>query len=405
MGRAGLKLLARAREETGLLIVTEAMDAEEMDFVAEVADIIQLGARNMQNYSLLKRAGRSGKPILLKRGLSATIQELLLSAEYILAEGNPHVILCERGVRGFDPATRNILDLSAIAVVHGLSHLPIIADPSHGTGHRDMVTPMARAAVAAGADGLLVEVHPNPDRALSDGAQSLYPSQFDLMMKETRLIAEAIGRRVAGLMVSIAAPLSAQNPGEIIGRAARVYRSLASLQADFEQVIDNPMIDSAESKGTLVQSGDARLAMRFTDPPGEAIVIDGKHVWVYTPSTVPDQVIRMKVPSGGPAYGYNLLAWFLDRPSERYKPSFVRTERLNGRTTDVIKLVPAVPDLPFTQAVIWLDREDALPRRLEILEQSGATRTLQLSRLRVNAPIADNTFRFKVPAGARVVDQ
>ena len=197
MGRAGLKLLARAREETGLLIVTEAMDAEEMDFVAEVADIIQLGARNMQNYSLLKRAGRSGKPILLKRGLSATIQELLLSAEYILAEGNPNVILCERGVRGFDPATRNILDLSAIAVVHGLSHLPIIADPSHGTGHRDMVTPMARAAVAAGADGLLVEVHPNPDRALSDGAQSLYPGQFDLMMKETRLIAEAIGRRVA----------------------------------------------------------------------------------------------------------------------------------------------------------------------------------------------------------------
>ena len=193
----GLKLLARAREETGLLIVTEAMDAEEMDFVAETADIIQLGARNMQNYSLLKRAGRSGKPILLKRGLAATIQELLLSAEYILAEGNPNVILCERGVRGFDPATRNIFDLSAIPVVHGLSHLPIIADPSHGTGHRDMVTPMARAAVAAGADGLLIEVHPSPDRALSDGAQSLYPEQFDRMMKETRLIAEAIGRRVA----------------------------------------------------------------------------------------------------------------------------------------------------------------------------------------------------------------
>jgi 3-deoxy-7-phosphoheptulonate synthase len=197
LGRSGLKLLARAREETGLLIVTEAMDGEEMDFVAETADIIQLGARNMQNYSLLKRAGRTGKPILLKRGLSATIQELLLSAEYILAEGNPNVILCERGVRGFDPATRNIFDLSAIAVVHGLSHLPIIADPSHGTGHRDMVIPMARAAVAAGADGLLVEVHPTPDRALSDGAQSLYPEQFERMMKETRLIAEAIGRRVA----------------------------------------------------------------------------------------------------------------------------------------------------------------------------------------------------------------
>jgi 3-deoxy-7-phosphoheptulonate synthase len=197
LGRAGLKLLARAREETGLLIVTEAMDGESMDWVAEVADIIQIGARNMQNYSLLKQAGRAGKPILLKRGLSATIQELLLSAEYILAEGNPNVILCERGVRGFDPATRNLLDLSAIPVVHGLSHLPIIADPSHGTGHRDMVIPMARAAVAAGADGLLVEVHPSPERALSDGAQSLYPEQFDRMMKETRLIAEAIGRRVA----------------------------------------------------------------------------------------------------------------------------------------------------------------------------------------------------------------
>jgi 3-deoxy-7-phosphoheptulonate synthase len=197
LGRAGLRLLARAREETGLLIVTEVMDSEDMDAVAEVADIVQIGARNMQNYSLLKRAGLVGKPILLKRGLSATIQELLLSAEYILAAGNPNVILCERGVRGFDTATRNLFDLSAIAVVHGLSHLPIVADPSHGTGHRDMVTPMARAAVAAGADGLLVEVHPNPDRALSDGAQSLYPEQFDRLMKEVRLIAEAIGRRVA----------------------------------------------------------------------------------------------------------------------------------------------------------------------------------------------------------------
>jgi 3-deoxy-7-phosphoheptulonate synthase len=197
LGRAGLALLARARDETGLLIVTEAMDPEGMDAVEETADIVQIGARNMQNYSLLKRAGRAGKPILLKRGLSATIQELLLSAEYILAEGNPHVVLCERGVRGFDPATRNLLDLSAIPVVHGLSHLPIIADPSHGTGHRAMVMPMAKAAVAGGADGLLVEVHPTPDRALSDGAQSLYPEQFDRLMKEVRLIAEAIGRRVA----------------------------------------------------------------------------------------------------------------------------------------------------------------------------------------------------------------
>jgi 3-deoxy-7-phosphoheptulonate synthase len=197
LGVAGLRLLARVREETGLLIVTEAMDAEGLDQVVEVADIVQLGARNMQNYSLLKRAGRCGKPVLLKRGIAATIQELLLSAEYLLAEGNAQVILCERGVRGFDPATRNVFDLSAIPAVRALSHLPIVADPSHATGHRDMVIPMARAAVAAGADGLLVEVHPNPDRALSDGAQSLYPEQFARMMKEVHLIAEAIGRRLA----------------------------------------------------------------------------------------------------------------------------------------------------------------------------------------------------------------
>jgi 3-deoxy-7-phosphoheptulonate synthase len=197
LGAEGLRLLAKAREETGLLIVTEAMDMEGAEQVAEVADIIQIGARNMQNYSLLKQVGRMKTPVLLKRGLSATIQELLLSAEYILAEGNAHVILCERGVRGFDSATRNLFDLSAIPVVKGVSHLPIVADPSHGTGHRDMVIPMARAAVAAGADGLLVEVHPNPEKALSDGAQSLFPEQFARLMKETRLIAEAIGRRIA----------------------------------------------------------------------------------------------------------------------------------------------------------------------------------------------------------------
>jgi 3-deoxy-7-phosphoheptulonate synthase len=197
LGRAGLELLARARRETGLLIVTEAVDPEGVDHVAEVADIVQIGARNMQNYSLLRRAGRAGKPVLLKRGIAATIQELLLAAEYLLAEGNPDVILCERGIRSYDTQTRNLLDLSAIPIVHGLSHLPIIADPSHGTGRRDMVPAMARAAVAAGADGILVEVHPNPDRALSDGAQSLRPEQFEKMMGELRLIAEAIGRRIA----------------------------------------------------------------------------------------------------------------------------------------------------------------------------------------------------------------
>jgi 3-deoxy-7-phosphoheptulonate synthase len=196
MGEEGLRLLAKAREETGMAIVTEAIDPESLALVAKYADIIQIGARNMQNFSLLRHAGRSGKPVLLKRGLSATINELLMAAEYILAEGNPNVILCERGVRSFDTHTRNLLDLTAIPVVKSLSHLPIVADPSHGTGIRAKVIPMARAAVAAGADGLIVEVHPDPERALSDGAQSLFPDQFTEMMQQIRVIAEAIGREV-----------------------------------------------------------------------------------------------------------------------------------------------------------------------------------------------------------------
>ena len=197
MGRPALKLLAKAREETGLLICTEAMDAEGMGWIAETCDIVQIGARNMQNYSLLKAAGKCGRPVLLKRGIAATITELLLSAEYVLAEGNHEVILCERGVRSFDTITRNMFDLTAIPVVQKLSHLPIVADPSHGTGLRDKVIPMTRAAVAAGADGIIVEVHPDPERALSDGAQSLYPDQFVQLMREVRLIAEVIGRRLA----------------------------------------------------------------------------------------------------------------------------------------------------------------------------------------------------------------
>jgi 3-deoxy-7-phosphoheptulonate synthase len=196
LGLEGLRLLARAREETGLPIVTEAMDDEGARAVAEYADCIQIGARNMQNYSLLKTVGKLGKPVLLKRGMAATINDLLLSAEYILAEGNSQVILCERGVRTFDNAVRNMFDLTAIPVVHGLSHLPIVADPSHGTGVRAKVIPMARAAVAAGADGILVEMHPEPDRALSDGAQSLYPDQFAEMMDQLRAVAAAIGRSI-----------------------------------------------------------------------------------------------------------------------------------------------------------------------------------------------------------------
>lgn len=198
LGKEGLKLLALARQETGLAIVSEAMDEAQADLVAEYADCIQIGARNMQNYSLLKMAGKLKKPVLLKRGMAATIQDLLLSAEYLLAEGNTQVVLCERGLRSFDTASRNLFDLTAIPIVQGLSHLPIVADPSHGTGRRDKVLPMSRAAIAAGADGILIEVHPQPEKAMSDGAQSQTPTQFAETVVQLKRVAEAIGRRIAG---------------------------------------------------------------------------------------------------------------------------------------------------------------------------------------------------------------
>jgi outer membrane lipoprotein carrier protein len=209
----------------------------------------------------------------------------------------------------------------------------------------------------------------------------------------------------AAVLTAVASRAEAQDAAAIVGRSSRVYRSLASMRADFVQVIDNPMIDSAESRGTLVQAGPSKLAMRFTDPPGEAIVIDGQHVWVYTPSTVPGQVLRMKLPSGGPVYGYNIIAWLLDKPAERYQPRYLRQDAVNGRPVDVIELMPAVPDLPFERATLWLDRADALPRRLEITERGGALRTLTLSKVQVNQRVPDSTFAFRVPSGVRVVDQ
>jgi 3-deoxy-7-phosphoheptulonate synthase len=196
LGEEGLSLLRAAADKHGLVVVTEVMDASQIPLVEQYADALQVGARNMQNFTFLKELGKSTKPILLKRGMAATIEEWLMSAEYILSGGNRNVILCERGIRTFETATRNTMDISAIPVVHKRSHLPIIADPSHGTGIRDKVIPMARAAVAAGADGIMVEVHHDPDRALSDGAQSLYPNQFADLMREIRLIAEAIGRNI-----------------------------------------------------------------------------------------------------------------------------------------------------------------------------------------------------------------
>lgn len=193
----GLRLLAEAREEVGLPVVTEVMDARQLELVLRYADMVQIGARNMQNYTLLREVGRAGCPVLLKRGPAATLEETLLAAEYVLSEGNPHVVLCERGLRNFDNHTRFLLDISAVPVLQRLSHLPVVVDPSQAAGKRQWVPPLARAAVAAGADGLLVEVHPDPERALSDGPQQLRPEQFAQLMAELRAIAAAVGRSLA----------------------------------------------------------------------------------------------------------------------------------------------------------------------------------------------------------------
>src|SRR6478609_5186061 len=197
LGEEGLRIMAEIRERFGLRIVTEAVDNESLELVEKYADVVQIGARNMQNFSLLKRAGRAHKPVLLKRGMSATLEEFLMAAEYVMSEGNYNVVLCERGVRTFADHTRNTLDLSLVPAVQRLSHLPIVVDPSHGTGKRNKVTPLSRAAVAVGSDGLMVEVHHDPDRALSDGQQSIFPQQFEQLMDEIRQIAAVVGRTVA----------------------------------------------------------------------------------------------------------------------------------------------------------------------------------------------------------------
>jgi 3-deoxy-7-phosphoheptulonate synthase len=197
LGIEGLKMMRDAADKNGLLVVSEVMDPSQIELMLPFVDVLQVGARNMQNYHLLRGLGEVDKPVLLKRGMSATIEELLLSAEYVMAGGNYKVILCERGIRTFETALRNTMDISAIPVLKSLSHLPVVADPSHGTGKRDKVAAMARAAVAAGADGLIIEVHPDPERALSDGVQSLYPDQFTQLMKEIRAIGLAVERRIA----------------------------------------------------------------------------------------------------------------------------------------------------------------------------------------------------------------
>lgn len=196
LGVEGLEMLARAREATGLSVVSEVMDTRQVETVARYADMLQIGSRNMQNFPLLKEAGSTSMPILLKRGMMATIDEYLYAAEYILSHGNPNIILCERGIRTFEPSTRYTLDLNAIPILKQRTHLPVIVDPSHGTGLRSLVPPMAKASIAAGADGLLMEVHYHPEEALCDGSQSLFPQDFDLLMKDLEKVAEAVGRHI-----------------------------------------------------------------------------------------------------------------------------------------------------------------------------------------------------------------
>jgi len=202
-----------------------------------------------------------------------------------------------------------------------------------------------------------------------------------------------------------AAPfLAAQDAAAIVGRSARVYQSIANLRADFTQRIDDSMIGTYDSRGALMQAGESKLSMRFTDPDGDAIVVDGKQVWVYTPSTAPGQVIRMPIPTGA-LYGLNVLSWILDRPAERYRMRYLRADKVDGRNVDVVELIPLSSELPFSRAIVWLDRDDGLPRRLDISERRGGTRTITLFHVRINTTLPPNAFTFRVPDGVRIVDQ
>lgn len=210
-----------------------------------------------------------------------------------------------------------------------------------------------------------------------------------------------------GLLLSSAGAacnLAAQDAAAIVGRSARVYQSTSNLRADFTQRIDDSMIGTYDSRGALIQAGESKLSMRFSDPDGDAIVVDGKQVWVYTPSTAPGQVIRMPIPTGA-LYGLNVLSWILDRPAERYRMRYLRADKVGGRNVDVVELIPLSSELPFSRAIVWLDRDDGLPRRLEISERRGGTRTITLSHVRVNSTLPPNAFTFKVPDGVRIVDQ
>lgn len=428
LGKEGLELLALAKRETGLAIVTEAMDDAGAELVAEYADCIQIGARNMQNYSLLKMVGKLGKPVLLKRGMAATIQDLLLSAEYLLAEGNGQVILCERGLRSFDPTARNLFDLTAIPIVQQLSHLPIVADPSHGTGRRDKVLPMARAAVAAGADGILIEVHPQPEKAISDGAQSLTPDQFRETMRQLRLIATAIGRNIAALaLLCSAAAVGGSSFGAralvaqegaapaavltrtdsaafaLLERASTTYQSARTLRATFAQTLTNPRTQLVlRSSGEFFQNGTQHFAFQFSDPAEDRIVADGSVLWIYLPSSAKGQVLKVPRAAGA---GLDLASSLLREPRRRYTVVGVRDTTIAGRAVTAIELKPRSSDSPFTRATLWLEPSTALVRRIQLIEASGLVRDLTFTTVRTGEALPTGVFVFNPPAGVRVIDQ
>ena len=426
LGLKGLELLALAKQETGLAIVTEAMDDAGAELVAKYADCIQIGARNMQNYSLLKTVGKIGKPVLLKRGMAATIQDLLLSAEYILAEGNGQVILCERGLRSFDTTARNLFDLTAIPIVQQLSHLPIVADPSHGTGRRDKVLPMARAAIAAGADGILIEVHPQPEKAVSDGAQSQTPEQFTTTVAQLRLIADAIGRRIATVAVVLGLALAGLAAGgdvahaqsgtpaaavsradsatyALLERAAAAYQSPRTLRATFTQTLSNPRTQTVlRSAGEFFQRGTEHFAFVFSDPPEDRIVADGTVLWLYLPSAAKGQVLKVPRAAGA---GLDLASALLREPRRRYTIVSAENGTIAGRTVRTIALKPRTPDSPFTAATISVEPASALVRRVQITEASGLVRDLTFGTVTAGARLPADAFVFNPPAGVRVIDQ
>lgn len=417
LGREGVALLAEAKKDTGLAIVTEAVDESSADLVSSVADCIQIGARNMQNYSLLRHVARIGKPILLKRGMGATIDEWLQSAEYLLAEGNAQVVLCERGIRSFEPSTRHAFDIGSIPATQQRTHLPVIADPSHATGSRDLVPATALGAVAAGADALLIEVHAAPDTAQSDAAQSLTIPQFSALVPQLRAVARAVGRTLAApvamlltMLVVQAAPLEAQtapaiDPATVLARARAEYATVRSARAEFTQEIQNPLLGRAlQSRGTLLQRKPGKLAVTFTEPAGDRIVSDGRWLWVYLPSTQPGQVLRMAAGSSGTG-GIDLAATVLDAPREGYTLADAGARTVQGRALRGVAMTArAGAAVPFPRATVWVDLTDGTVREVAITDAQGVTRTVRMVTWEKNVVIADDAFVFRVPRGVKTVD-